>query len=305
MVFIGQIRLRWASGLGVLTNKINFLVAARSGVASPTLFAQQINSVSALTNGRVCINMVAGHSPKEFQYYGDFLPPENRYDRTDEFLTICRLFWEGKEPVNFTGKYYQIKDGKLNTPFVSDTRSSPEIYLGGKSAQAFKLAEKHASCLLTLPELPENLKPKILSLIEKDTEVGLLITILARPTREEAVAAAYAHIAPLGEAARKNHKDFEKGSVSEVFNTVLKMGNKEKDWLNDWLWTGAVPYLGAPAIAMVGSYEEVAEAIMEYKRIGISQFLFLGWPDMEEMEHFGNQVLPRVRQKEMQMEIIK
>ena len=64
------------------------------------------------------------------------------------------------------------------------------------------------------------------------------------------------------------------------------------------LWTGAIPYLGAPAIALVGSVEEVADALLEYKRAGVSQFLFLGWPDIDEMTFFSGHVLPLVRERE-------
>jgi hypothetical protein len=31
---------------------------------------------------------------------------------------------------------------------------------------------------------------------------------------------------------------------------------------------------------------------MEYKAIGISQYLFMGWPDIEEMTHFAQGVIP-------------
>jgi len=287
-----------ASALSVQTSRVNFLVACRSGVASPTLFVQQINSLSAVSNGRVCVNMVAGHSPKEFRYYGDLLIPEERYDRTDEFLTICNAFWDNDEPVNFDGKYYTIEEGILNTPFVSESRTGPEIYLGGKSKRAFELAEKHASCLLTLPDTPEDLSPKIEHLLSTGTEVGLLVSIIGRETREEAVRAAYELIAPLGDSSLKAHKDFVENSVSEAFNSVLYLGQKEEDWLSDNLWVGAVPYLGAPSIALVGSYEEIADTIMDYRGAGISQFLFMGWPDMKEMSHFAKGVLPKVRGKE-------
>ncbi len=70
------------------------------------------------------------------------------------------------------------------------------------------------------------------------------------------------------------------------------------DWLTPYLWTGAVPFLGAPAIALVGSFDEVAEAMMIYKRSGITQFLLMGWPDLEEMTLFSQEVLPRVRSLE-------
>jgi hypothetical protein len=39
----------------------------------------------------------------------------------------------------------------------------------------------------------------------------------------------------------------------------------------------------------------VAEAILDLQAIGISQFLFLGWPDEQELALFGGEVLPRVR----------
>ena len=55
--------------------------------------------------------------------------------------------------------------------------------------------------------------------------------------------------------------------------------------------------MGAPSIALVGSYENIAQAIMDYKSIGITQYLFLGWPDIEEMAHFSDGVAPLLSQK--------
>jgi alkanesulfonate monooxygenase len=72
-------------------------------------------------------------------------------------------------------------------------------------------------------------------------------------------------------------------------------------WVTPWLWTGAVPYLEAPSIALVGSFDEIAQAIISYKQSGITQFLFMGWPDFEEMEYFGSGVLPLVRAYEQEL----
>jgi len=57
---------------------------------------------------------------------------------------------------------------------------------------------------------------------------------------------------------------------------------------------------GAPAIALVGSANEIASAIIEYKNVGVSQFIMSGWPKLEEMLFFGKDVLPLVREKENQ-----
>src|SRR5215467_9290948 len=97
--------------LGKFTESIKFMIACRSGIFSPTFFVQQINTVSALTGGRVCVNIVTGHSPHELRYYGDFLTHDERYARTDEFLSVCRMLWEQQQNVAFEGKYYRIEGG--------------------------------------------------------------------------------------------------------------------------------------------------------------------------------------------------
>ncbi|MCH8961104.1 MAG: hypothetical protein IH820_07185 [Bacteroidetes bacterium] len=103
----------------------------------------------------------------------------------------------------------------------------------------------------------------------------------------------------IGGKARRTHKEFAQYSDSVAFTSTLAMAEESaSDWLTPYLWTGAVPYLGAPAIALVGSFDEVAEAMMIYKRSGITQFLLMGWPDLEEMTLFSREVLPRVRSKE-------
>jgi alkanesulfonate monooxygenase len=284
-----------ASALGVLTTKIKFMIAVRSGICSPTVFVQQVNTLAALTSGRVCLNVVGGHTPDEQRGYGDFLSHDDRYARTDEFLTVCRAFWAGNGPVNFKGNYYHIENGRLNTPFVAADRKGPEIFLGGSSPQAFDLAARHADCLWTLPRRPEELATRIEGVLESGTEVGILVSMIARPSRKEALSAAQSMLAEIGGRARKTHQDFSRTSDSVAFTSTLALAEESSsDWLTDWLWTGAVPYLGAPAIALVGSYDQVTEGILEFTKAGVTQFLFLGWPDGPEMIAFSQEVRPRV-----------
>jgi len=124
--------------------------------------------------------------------------------------------------------------------------------------------------------------------------------MLVRPTREAAVHDAYAMVRSLTEKQPKEiGKEFAQRTDSVAYRSTLELAEKNtSDWLTPWLWTGAIPYLGSPAIALVGGPEDIASAIIEYKSIGISQFLFMGWPDLEEMTRFGKEVLPLIRQKE-------
>jgi alkanesulfonate monooxygenase len=289
----------WSAALGRRTSRIKFLVAVRSGVSSPTYFVQQVNTLSGIVDGRVCINIVAGRAPDEQRFYGDFLSHDERYERTDEFWTIAHALWRRDGPVDFAGKHYRIEGGRLNSSFISEERTRPEIYIGGNSEQATALAIRHADCLLTLPDAPRRMAERIRPVVEAGTEVGLLVSLLAQPTRDEAVRAAGSLVEAVGEPARAVHAEVRRRSDSVGFTTVSDRARHGSSWLTPSLWTGAVPYFGAPSIALVGSADDVAEAIFEYRRIGVTQFLFMGLPDdLEQVAFFGSEILPRIRDRE-------
>jgi alkanesulfonate monooxygenase len=291
-----------AAALGMATQSIGLIIAFRSAFSSPTVFVQQLNTLSTLIGDRFSLNIVAGHSPDEQRYYGDFLEHDERYARTDEFLAICRAFWAGGE-VNFSGKYYSIENGRLNTPFVSDKRSFPEILVGGGSAAARDLAIKHATCWMRMGDRPENLAPSIEPALAAGKDVGLRMSVVVRPTREEAVRAAYSVVQRLEPALsdKENEREFVRKSDSVSIKAASELAGTE--WLTPWLWTGAVRYYGAPALALVGTPREVAAALIEYKRAGVSQFILSGWPKLDEMIRFGEEVIPLVRAEEARMAV--
>jgi len=290
--------ITYSATLGAHTDTIRFLVAVRSGIVSPTYFVQQVNTLSAVTDGRVCINIVAGRAPDELRYYGDFLPHDERYERTDEFWTICHALWRGEGPVDFAGRHYRVEDARINTPFVSAERTRPEIFIGGSSDQAHALAMRHADCLLTLPDTPQRMAPKIRPVLANGTSVGLLVTLICEPTHAAAVEAAHALVDSAGEKARTTHGALRGRSDSVGYTSVYDLAARDSDWPTPYLWTGAVPYLGPPGIALVGSPDEIVDALAEYREVGVTRFLFMGHPDFEQMTFFGEEVLPRVRARE-------
>jgi alkanesulfonate monooxygenase len=286
-----------AAALGLATEKIKFIVAYRSGLLGPTIFVQQLNTLSALIDGRFSLNIVAGHSPDEQRFYGDFLSHDERYARTEEFLSVCRALWKRNGDVTFNGKYYQVENAKLNIPFVSRDRKYPEIFIGGSSPPAQRLAINHGTCWMRIADAPEEVLPAIRPALDAGIEVGMRMGIIARPSREEAVRAAYSLIESLDAEAKDAEKENE--FVKRSDSTSIKAAyGLENEWLTPYLWTGAVRQIGGPAIALVGSPEEIASAIMEYRDIGVTQFIFSGWPKLDEMVYFGKEILPLVRKKE-------
>lgn len=122
--------------------------------------------------------------------------------------------------------------------------------------------------------------------------------MIARPTREEAVTAASELVERLGPGQSERHVEgaFIRKSDSVSMNDLYQRA--EEEWLAPSLWAGAVRTHGAAAIALVGSPEEIAAAILEYKRVGVSQFIFSGWPKVGSMEYFGAEILPIIRRIE-------
>jgi len=288
-----------ACAVGQATKKLKFIVAYRMGLMQPTTFVQQVNTLSALIDGRVALNVVAGSSTLEQHGYGDFLEHDERYARAGEFLTVCRSFWQGDGEVNFEGEYCRVEKGKLHTPFVAPDRTVPEIYVSGHSEQAQQLALTQGSCWLRLIDTPEKLRPLVTRFRERGVEVCLRLCIVCRPTRDEALAAAHSLLP--GDDIGRQERAILAGSDSQTLKQALAAAD-EVGWLSRQLWAGLVPFYGSSAMTLVGTPEELAEVFLQYKRIGVTQFIISGWPKLDEMLIFGREVLPLVREAERHCE---
>jgi len=288
-----------SAAIGLQCTRAKFIIAYRSGLICPTTFVQQLNTLSALIDGRFSLNVVAGHSPDEQRSYGDFLPHDERYARTEEFLAICNAFWHGDGPVNYEGRFYRLENGKVATPFVSsDGAKGPELYIAGNSDPAMQMAITQGSCWMMMADTPAKIFAKCGPVLEARKTVGLRMSVFARPTREEAIAAARAFAAerPAGFDSKSAESRFVTGGDTVGMRKTFELA--ESEWLTPWLWTGLVRTHGAPTLAIIGSYDDVAEALLEYKAAGVRQFIFSGWPKLDEMVRFGSEVIPRVREAE-------
>lgn len=287
-----------ACAMGQVTTRLKFIVAYRMGLMQPATFVQQINTLSGVIDGRVSLNIVAGSSTVEQHGYGDFLDHDERYARAEEFLEVCRAFWARNGDVNFAGKYCHVEKGKIYTPFQAPDRKSPEIYVSGHSEQAQHLALTRGSCYLRLIDTPEKLSATVSHFRANGVDVCLRLCVVCRPTHDEALAAAHA-LLPSQEVERE-----ERGILSRSDSKTLKDALAAADdvgWLNRNLWAGLVPYYGSSAMTLVGTPEDLAAAFLEYKKIGVSQFIIAGWPKLEEMMIFGREVLPLVRTAEREV----
>jgi alkanesulfonate monooxygenase len=278
--------------LGQVTTDLKFIAAYRSGLMQPTTFVQQVNTLSGLVQGRIDINIVAGSSTEEQHCYGDFLEHDERYARAGEFLAVCNAFWQANGEVNFSGKYYRIEGGKLHTPFLAADRKAPEIYISGHSAASEKLAYSQGTCWLRVADTPEKLQSIVARAREHGIRVCLRLGLICRPTREEAIRVAES-LLPLD----RNERTTTLKNDSQMYKEGDAV-SPDSLWLDRSLWAGLVPHYGPVWTTLLGSPQELADAFLGYKQIGVSEFIISGWPEIDEVEIFGREVLPLIRNAE-------
>lgn len=291
-----------ACALGLATPNLKFIAAYRSGLMLPATFVQQLNSISAFLPGRIALNIVAGSSTAEQRVYGDYLPHDERYARAEEFLAVCNAFWRGIGEVDYDGRYYQVQAGKVHTPFLPRERRGPEIYISGHSENAERLALAHGSCLLRVADGPAKLKDSIARLRQRGIEVCLRACVVCRPSREQAIAVAQSL---LPEPTSIDHvKSMAARDDSHMYRAAAELPGNGNHWATPSLWTGLAPYYGPVWTTLLGAPGDISDAILEYRALGVTQFILSGWPELDEVSRFGEEVIPLVRQAERRIDTL-
>ncbi|MDR2127911.1 MAG: alkanesulfonate monooxygenase, partial [Burkholderiaceae bacterium] len=74
---------------------------------------------------------------------------------------------------------------------------------------------------------------------------------------------------------------------------------KRGDKLDERFWTGVADLVGgvSNSTALVGTAEQVADAIVKYYALGIGQVLIRGFDPLNDAIEYGRDLLPLVRAK--------
>lgn len=276
-----------ASSLMAVTQRMKFLVALRPGLMSPSVAARMAATFDRLSGGRVLINVVTGGDPVELAGDGLHLSHDQRYDVTDEFLTVWREIMSGAES-NFAGEYINVRGGQLI--FRGPQTPYPPLYFGGSSPAAQVVAAKHVDVYLTWGEPPDQVAEKIAEVREKAAEYGrqlrfgMRLHMIVRETEQEAWRDAERLISLLDDATIAAAQKIlaQHDSVGQQRMRTLHAGNRESLEISPNLWAGVGLVRGGAGTALVGDAETVAERIQEYAALGIDTFICSGYPHLEE-----------------------
>ena len=276
-----------ASALMPATERLRFLVAIRPGIMSPVVAARMASTFDRMSSGRLLINVVTGGDPKEAAAEGVFLPHDERYAVTSEFLEIWRDVMAGGSS-SFEGKYLHVEGAKVYYPALQTPY--PPLYFGGSSDAGIDLAAKQVDVYLTWGEPPYFVAEKIKRVREaaakqgRTLRFGIRLHVIVRETNDEAWRAANELIQYVDrDVVTKAQQGLAKfDSEGQRRMAEIVKNSPETLEVSPGLWTGIGLVRSGAGTALVGDAETVAQRILEYADLGIDSFIFSGYPHLEE-----------------------
>ncbi|NHB66636.1 MULTISPECIES: dimethylsulfone monooxygenase SfnG [unclassified Acinetobacter] len=286
----------FSHGILAKTERLKVIAAVLPGPWKPALAAKQLATIDHLTNGRIAINVVSGWFRGEFDAIGEEWPEhDERYARSEEFIRSLKGVWT-QNNFSFDGKYYQFKDYTLSPKPLQ--KPHIEIFQGGSSRAARDMASRVSDWYFTNGNTPEELKKQIDDIREKakannhSVKIGVNAFVIARDTEEEAQAV-------LREIVAKANVQ----AVKSFGEATLEAGAASKEGEGNWAkstFEDLVQYNDGFRTNLIGTPEQIAERIIELKKVGVDLVLSGFLHFIEEVEYFGEKVLPLVRKLEAQ-----
>jgi alkanesulfonate monooxygenase len=317
----------WAVASAVLnsTKKLKVLVAQRPGFIQPVVLARMAATLDHLTGGgRIAIHFITGGDEADQRREGDFVPHDTRYRRTREMMAVARRLWQEDTPFDFDGEFYRYEAAFSSVKPVSP--GGIPFYFAGASAPAIEVGAAEADVYAFWGEPRDQVAARMRDINDAAKKVGrtLRFSLSLRPiiadTEEEAwekakwIAEETAARIELAKARMAGNKDTYQGlggqrnatySVDRDTSGTTSVGRKrliemsaDKDVYDERLWMKVANLTGAAgnSTALVGTPEQVAEAMLRYYDIGITTLLLKGFDPLADSIDFGKRLIPLVRE---------
>jgi len=296
--------LQIASYVAQQTQRLGILLAQRPGFVAPTLAARQFATLDHFSRGRLAIHIISGGDDVEQQRDGDFVDHDGRYHRSDEYLDIVKSAWTGTVPFDHEGEFYRIK-GHLSA--IKPVRNNHlPIYFGGSSDAAIKVAGKHADVYAlwgeSLHQVEETIQKVRAAAAKYGRENAIRFSLSLRPILAPTEAAAWARAEAILERAKEvvtRSPNFTRRpkEPQNVGAQRLLAAAAQGTVVDKRLWTGmaALTRAAGNSTSLVGTPDQVKDALLEYYKLGVSTFLIRGFDPLEDALAYGRDLLPLVR----------
>jgi len=280
-----------------VTKKLNLMIAHRPGFTQPTLAARQFATLDQLTRGRVGVHIITGGDDAEQRQDGDFLGKEQRYERTDEYLEVVRKVWTSDVPFNHHSKYYRFE--RAFSTVKAWQKPHIPVYFGGASDAAIAVAGKHADIYALWGETHAQVRELIGRVRAAAASHGRSprFSLSLRPILADTEEKAWARADEMLERAKAllDKTGFRRTAAPVNAGSLrLLEAAAQGSRLDRRLWTGMAALTGARgnSTALVGTPEQVAEALLDYHDLGVTTFLIRGFDPLNDAIEYGRSLLP-------------
>ncbi|GGZ30915.1 LLM class flavin-dependent oxidoreductase [Asticcacaulis endophyticus] len=289
-----------AAHAAAITTKLGFLVAHRPGFTQPTLAARQLATLDQLSGGRVAVHIITGGADEEMARDGDHTQKPQRYARTDEYLDVLKREWTATTPFDHEGKFYNVRQA-----FSAVKPDNLPVFFGGSSEEAIEVAGKHADVYATWGETLEQTR-EIISRIRnsaaKHGRTGLGFSLSLRPVIADTEEAAWKKADEIVEqvkAVRVAAGLPISGHTPPNIGAQRLLETASSGRRDGRLWTGVAALTGAAgnSTGLVGTPEQVADALLEYYDLGVDHFLIRGFDPLGDAIDYGRDLIPLVHEK--------
>ena len=284
-----------ATEIAAATRRIGLMIAHRTGFTAPTIAARQFATLDQLTGGRVAIHAISGGDDRDLARDGDHLTKDERYARTAEFLDILRLSWTSETPFDYAGRHYRIEAAFSEVKPVGVV----PVYFGGASSAALAVAGRHADTYALWGETYAQVRELIGRVQAAAAPNGRSprFSLSLRPILAETEERAWARAEAILAETRRLRTARGLGSAAPPQNEGsrrLLAAAAEGRRLDKRLYTAIAAETGATgnSTALVGTPEQVADALLDYHDLGVRTFLIRGFDPLEDAIRYGRELLP-------------
>jgi len=282
-----------------VTRDLKLMIAHRPGFTAPTIAARQLATLDHISGGRAAVHIITGGDDAELAEDGDHLTKDERYARTSEYLDIVRREWTSAEPFDHDGTYYKLRRAFSE---VKPLAGSIPIYFGGASEAAIKVAGRHADIYALWGETHDQVRELIARVRNaaaahsRKPRFSLSLRPILADTEDAAWAKADAILETAKARIEKTGFARKQGPENEGSRRLLEAAVKGTR-LDKRLWTGLAALTGARgnSTSLVGTPDQVADAILDYYDLGVTSILIRGFDPIADAVQYGQELIPRVR----------
>lgn len=279
--------------------RIKILLAHRPGFSSPTQAARRVATLDNLIEGRLLLHIITGGVDADQRRDGDYTPHDERYQRTDEYLEVMRMVWNATEPFDFEGEFYRVS--RASSDVQGHQKPHVPLWFGGVSDAAIPVGAKHCDTYALFGE-PRAQVQELMTRIDAEAEVfgrkpayNLSFRPIIGATEAEAWRKAKDILAGVESAGGSGRSRVPEAETARRLMSLIDGGEVQDERL--WVPIAAAAQGSGNSTALVGTAEQVAEAIAKYYDMGVSGVLIRGFDPFNDAVEYGKELIPQIREK--------